>query len=142
MIAIVVAELPSARKSYARNRNRVVNKSGTVRRIARLPEVVTFSGMTRHCWKCGWEWTLSGQPGRSESCPQCRSDLRVCLNCVSYEVRAAHQCRDRRAEPESEKHIGNFCEYFEFVRRVFVPKGEENPREATAREQLKKLLGD
>src|SRR5438094_933335 len=53
--------------------------------------------MTRHCWKCGWDWTLTGQPGRSESCPQCRSDLRVCLNCVSYDVRAAQQCRDRRA---------------------------------------------
>jgi len=41
-----------------------------------------------------------------------------------------------------EKHVGNFCEYFEFARRVFAGKGEENPREATAREQLKKLLGD
>jgi len=41
-----------------------------------------------------------------------------------------------------EKHVGNFCEYFDFARRVFVAKGEDNPREATAREQLKKLLGD
>jgi len=104
--------------------------------------VVKLLGMTRHCWKCGWEWTLSGQPGRGESCPRCRSDLRVCLNCVSYDVRAAHQCRDRRAEPVFEKHLGNFCEYFEFVRRVFVAKEEENPRESAARDQLKKLLGD
>jgi len=98
--------------------------------------------MTRHCWKCGWEWSLSGQPGRSESCPQCRSDLRVCWNCVSYDGRAAHQCRDWRAEPVLEKHVANFCEYLEFARRVLAGKGEENPREATAREQLKKLLGD
>jgi len=41
-----------------------------------------------------------------------------------------------------EKHLGNFCEYFEFVRRVFVAKEEENPRESAARDQLKKLLGD
>src|ERR1051326_599601 len=72
--------------------------------IARRPSAARLSGMTRHCWKCGWEWTLSGQPGRGESCPQCRSDLRVCLNCVSYDARAAHQCRDRRAEPVDEKH--------------------------------------
>ena len=98
--------------------------------------------MTRHCWKCGWEWTLSGQPGRSESCPQCRSDLRVCLNCVSYDVRAAQQCRDRRAEPVFEKHVGNFCEYFEFAPRVFVPPAEEKSRESAARDQLKKLFGD
>ena len=100
------------------------------------------SGMTRHCWKCGWEWTLSGQPGRSESCPRCRSDLRVCLNCVSYDVRAAQQCRDRRAEPVEEKHVGNFCEYFEFVRRAFAASDGENPRETSARERMKKLLGD
>ena len=101
-----------------------------------------LTGMTRHCWKCGWDWTLLGQPGRSESCPQCRSDLRACLNCVSYDVRAAQQCRDRRAEPVFEKHVGNFCEYFEFTRRVFVPPAEEKTRESTARDQLKKLLGD
>ena len=98
--------------------------------------------MTRHCWKCGWEWTLAAQPGRSESCHRCGSDLRVCLNCVSYDARAAHQCRDRRAEPVAEKHAGNFCEYFDFVRRVFAPPSDENPREADAREKLKRLLGD
>jgi len=111
-------------------------------RIARTRWNATLHRMTRHCWKCGWEWTLSGQPGRSESCPQCRSDLRVCLNCLSYDTRAAHQCRDRRAEPVFEKHVGNFCEYFEFIRRVFVPPAEEKSRAPAAREQLKKLLGD
>jgi hypothetical protein len=97
--------------------------------------------MTRHCHKCGWEWTLSGLPGRSESCHQCGADLRVCLNCVSYDPRVAHQCRDRRADPVAEKHVGNFCEYFDFVRRNFTP-ATGNIREASAREQLKKLLGD
>ena len=101
-----------------------------------------MAGVTRHCWKCGTGWTLSGQPGRGESCHQCGSDLRVCLNCVSYDVRAADQCRDRRAEPVSEKHAGNFCEYFDFARRVFVPGNDGNPRESSARDALKKLLGD
>ena len=98
--------------------------------------------MTRHCWKCGWEWTLNAQPGRSESCHQCGSDLRVCLNCISYDPRAAHQCRDRRADPVFEKHVGNFCEYFEMIRRDFKPPTATNPREASARDQLKKLFGD
>src|SRR5438128_10938792 len=97
--------------------------------------------MTRHCWKCGWEWTLSGQPGRSESCPQCRSDLRVCLNCVSYDVRAAAQCRDRRAELVFDKHVGNYCASFEFARGVLVPDAGENSRGAGARERFKDLLG-
>ena len=42
---------------------------------------------TRHCWKCGTEYQLSGTPGRSESCERCGADLKVCLNCV--ELRSA-----------------------------------------------------
>jgi hypothetical protein len=69
-------------------------------------------------------------------------DLRVCLNCVSYDLKSAHQCRDRRADPVAEKHVGNFCEYFEMARREFMPPAQESSREAAAREQLKKLLGN
>lgn len=98
--------------------------------------------MTRHCYKCGGEWTLPGQPGRSESCHRCNADLRVCLNCASYDARVAHQCRDRRADPVAEKHVGNFCEYFELARREFAAKNEDNPRESAARDQLRKIFGD
>jgi hypothetical protein len=98
--------------------------------------------MTRHCWKCGTEYTLSGSPGRSECCHTCNSDLKVCLNCVSYDSRVAEQCRDRRADPVAEKHLANYCEYFEFIRREFVPPAEDRSREAKARDALKKLLGD
>ena len=98
--------------------------------------------MTRHCWKCGQEYLLSGAPGRLETCEVCGSDLKVCLNCVSHDRTVAHQCRDRRAEPVAEMNLANFCEYFEMVRRKFVPPPEEKSREATARNQLKNLLGD
>jgi hypothetical protein len=73
---------------------------------------------------------------------KCRADLRVCLNCQSYDSRVAQQCRERRAEPVLEKAVGNFCEYFEFARGEWRPKSEANPREAAARDQLKKLFGD
>lgn len=85
---------------------------------------------------------MSGQPGRSESCHRCEADLRVCLNCVSYDPRAAHQCRDRRADPVAEKHVGNFCEYFDFIRRNWVASSQKDSREDAARAQLKKLFGD
>jgi hypothetical protein len=68
--------------------------------------------------------------------------MRVCVNCVSYDPRVAHQCRDRRAEPVMEKESGNFCEYFEIAKRPYVPKTVVNPRETAARENLKKLFGD
>lgn len=96
---------------------------------------------TRHCHKCGWELELAGQPGRTESCHQCGSDLKVCLNCVSYDARVAHQCRDRRADPVAEKHMANFCEYFEMARREFGGVAK-NAREDKARDLLKKLFSE
>ncbi len=98
--------------------------------------------MTRHCHKCGWEWNLSGQPGRSESCHGCGADLRVCVNCASFDSRSAHQCRDRRADPVAEKEQANFCEYFEFVRRKYVAKDVSGSKEDAARAALRNLLGD
>ena len=97
---------------------------------------------TRHCHKCGWEWTLPGLPGRGDSCHKCGTDLRVCLNCASYDRRVAHQCRDRRADPVMEKAAANFCEYFDFIKRPFAGVGAGDPREDAAREKLKKLFGD
>ena len=98
--------------------------------------------MTKHCWKCGTEYKLAGSPGRSESCESCGADLKVCLNCLSYDRAVAYQCRDRRADPVEEKHVANYCEYFDMARRVFVPPAEEKSRENKARAQLKNLLGD
>jgi hypothetical protein len=98
--------------------------------------------LTRHCYNCGWEYTRPGFPGRSETCDQCHADLKVCLNCVSYDLRVAQQCRDRRADPVAEKHLANFCEYFEFARREWAPKKETGTLEQRARDHLKKLLGD
>ncbi len=97
---------------------------------------------TRHCWKCGVEYKLTGSPGRSETCHRCSSDLKVCLNCISFDARVAQQCRDRRADPVAEKHLANYCEYFEFLRREFIPPVEDVSREAKARETLKQLLGN
>ena len=96
---------------------------------------------TRHCHQCGWEYAIAGLPGRAESCHQCGADLKVCLNCVSYDRKVAYQCRDRRADEVAEKHMANFCEYFDFVRREWQGKTEDH-REVSARDQLKKLLGD
>jgi ribosomal protein L40E len=96
----------------------------------------------RHCWKCGAEYKLSGSPGRQETCHTCGSDLRVCRNCVSYDPKVAEQCRDRRADLVGEKHMANYCEYFDMARREFTPPSENPGREQKARDTLKKLFGD
>jgi hypothetical protein len=54
----------------------------------------------------------------------------------------AQQCRDGRADPVAEKHLANYCEYFDFIRREFVPPAMDRSRESKARDTLKKLLGD
>ena len=97
---------------------------------------------TRHCHKCGWEWTLPGQPGRGDSCHRCNADLRVCLNCVSYDPRVAHQCRDRRADPVMEKACRKLLRIFRAGPPRLRAKETVNPREDAAREKLKKLFGD
>lgn len=73
---------------------------------------------------------------------KCRADLRCCLNCQSYDRNVAEQCRERRAELVFDKAAGNFCEYFEFIRRAWVSKEVKLSREEAARAHLKKLLGD
>jgi hypothetical protein len=99
-----------------------------------------FRCVTRHCHRCGWDWTFREQPGRSETCPQCRADLRVCLNCHQHARNYANQCRDSRAEPVSDKDVANFCEYFDFARRTWAG-AKSNSREDEARAKLKDLLG-
>ena len=53
----------------------------------------------------------------------------------------AHQCKDRRADPVADKHVANFCEYFDYIRRVYTG-ADADAREQAARDALKKLLGD
>jgi len=60
---------------------------------------------------------------------------------VRHDPRAAYECREPRAEPVLDKDRANFCEWFDFARRTFTPKGGAD-REAAARDALKKLLGD
>jgi hypothetical protein len=40
-----------------------------------------------------------------------------------------------------EKHMANYCEWFEMARREYTAEAA-NPREQSARDALKKLLGD
>lgn len=38
--------------------------------------------------------------------------------------------------------MGNYCEYFEFVRRVYAPPATDTRRESAARDELRRLLGE
>lgn len=68
--------------------------------------------------------------------------MRVCLNCQHYDAKVAYQCRERRAEPVEQKHAANYCEYFDFIRRVYATPDLGQAREDAARKRLQQLLGD
>ncbi len=98
--------------------------------------------MNRYCHNGGTKWEIDGQPGRSEICPDCNEDLRACLNCVFYDLSVAHQCRERRAEPVTEKKRSNFCEYFDFAQRDWSGSGSANKRVEKTKGTFDKLFGD
>jgi hypothetical protein len=101
--------------------------------------------MTKHCFNCGHKWILATAPGRRDTCEDCDTDFRCCRNCIHHDPVVAHQCRERRAEPVQEKDRANYCEYFDFSKRTFkkpIPNQGDISREDTARDALKKLLGD
>jgi hypothetical protein len=68
--------------------------------------------------------------------------MRVCLNCQHYDAKVAYQCRERRAEPVEQKHAANYCEYFDFIRRVYAAPDLGQAREDAARKRLKQLFGE
>ncbi len=98
--------------------------------------------MNRHCHNCGREWKLDGQPGRSENCDGCNEDLRICLNCVHHDLGVAYECRERRAEPVTEKKRSNFCEYFDFALRKWSGRGSVNKRDEEAKNTFDQLFGE
>ena len=50
--------------------------------------------------------------GRKEECPQCRSDVHCCLNCIFYDIKSYNECREPQADRVVEKNRSNFCDYF------------------------------
>jgi len=66
------------------------------------------------CFRCGCEVQLTSALQRTDSCRNCRSDLKVCLNCRFHDPGANNQCREPQAEWQTEKEKANFCEFFEY----------------------------
>ena len=66
------------------------------------------------CYSCGKEIEIiaGSAPGRRDSCPHCRADLHVCLNCRHYDSRAYNECHEVQADRVVEKERSNFCDFF------------------------------
>src|SRR4051812_28415811 len=63
------------------------------------------------CWNCS-NVLSSLYYGRSDTCPKCGRDTRVCRGCVFYDRASNNECREPQADRVLEKERSNFCDYF------------------------------
>ena len=67
---------------------------------------------TGYCHHCGKAMDFDEKVYRADTCSNCGSDARCCLNCKDYAESASDRCREPQAELVSVKDRRNFCDYF------------------------------
>jgi hypothetical protein len=68
---------------------------------------------TLNCWRCGAAALDEPLPlSRTAECRACRAELHVCRMCEFYDTGKANACRERAADPVSDKTRANFCGWF------------------------------
>ena len=65
------------------------------------------------CYQCKHTWSFNPPLGRSDECPNCGSNAKVCLNCRFHDENAYRSCKEPQASWVKDKEQGNFCGYFE-----------------------------
>ena len=83
------------------------------------------------CYKCSKIVTLEHKISFREECPDCYTDLHICLNCCFYDESAYNQCRESSAENVRDKERNNYCEYFESSQE------DKNSKQSEKEAQLK-----
>lgn len=70
--------------------------------------------MAIQCYKCGKELSDSYKilVSRSDTCSNCRCDIRCCKMCQFYDVKSYNECRESSADRIPDKEKANFCDYF------------------------------
>ena len=76
---------------------------------------------------------------RLEVCPQCDSELHVCVMCQFYDTSVAKSCREPIAEEVRDKQQANFCDYFAPRPGAYTPPDAEAVQ---AQAKLKALFGE
>ena len=92
------------------------------------------------CWRCGASLAQVLLPvSRSEQCPSCMADLRVCRLCEFFAPGRSKACRETIVDEVTEKERANFCDYFKPRPGAYDSSGEQ--RSAQARGALDALFG-
>src|SRR5688572_10076895 len=66
------------------------------------------------CHHCGRELRLPEPFQRTDGCPYCHSDLKVCLNCTFFDRGVNNPGRHTQAEWQTEEAEASFCEFFDY----------------------------
>ncbi len=91
------------------------------------------------CFNCGTSLAGMTLPlRRLEVCPDCDSELHVCLMCRFYDVGVAKSCQEPIAEEVRDKRHANFCDYFTPRPAAYTPPDQEA---AQAQAGLQALFG-
>lgn len=96
--------------------------------------------MSAQCYKCGSELPKSFSVfiARSDTCTQCRSDVRCCRMCQFYDPKAYNECRESNADRVVDKEKANFCDYFKLASSYNDPHKEREDLLARAQALFKK----
>jgi predicted RNA-binding Zn-ribbon protein involved in translation (DUF1610 family) len=86
------------------------------------PNMMAFQGVIR-CTMCGARVELVDISLES-TCPNCRSDLRTCRNCINFDPGARFECRVNPPKRVSNKTVRTECELFTPKQTVEKMTGE------------------
>jgi hypothetical protein len=68
----------------------------------------------KYCHACHKEISYDTRILRTETCPWCRADLHVCLNCMHHDPSRYNECKVPTTERVRERDKANHCGDFAF----------------------------
>jgi hypothetical protein len=85
------------------------------------------------CALCKKEIDVEKYFSRKATCPHCRGDLHICLNCRFYSETAHNKCLEPKAEFQRSRDKANFCDYFVFCERTSLSGSDKDKADAFKR---------
>lgn len=86
--------------------------------------------------------TVNSPVARTEVCPNCDADVRVCKNCKQYDVGSQYDCREHICEVVRDKERANFCDWFSFENKELSTDTTIQNKVNDAKNQFAALFGD
>lgn len=83
------------------------------------------------CYNCKREVPYDTRILRTETCPWCRADMHVCLNCKFHDPKLYNECQINTTERVRERDRANHCS--DFVFRDGTPADDKKKEAAVSK---------